>query len=500
MSEHIRALIVIVFLASLIFNYAKKPACEIISTANFKNWRNGWFAMTLAVFFSNNFWIFTFLAGLIAYFVSRKIGSRIGIFFVLLVAIPQVSSEIPGFGLANYIFELNGLRLLSLIILLPYFLFLISKKDAIPFGKLISDKFLITYLILSFILTIRGTTLTDSLREGFLYALTGVFLPYYVASRSLRQIQDFKEALLGIVIAASILAIIGIFEFARHWLLYAGVGKLLGAHYIQNYLFRAGDLRAVASTGQAIVLGYLVTIAIGFYLFIQQFFTSKLIRYLGILLLFAGLISPLSRGPWVGTALLVIIFISTGKSALKRLTLMGIAGALTLIFCTMLPGGSKVIDLLPFIGKTETGNIDYRQKLIDNSLIVIKRNPFFGDYNYRQTPELQAMIQGQGIVDVVNTYIRVALEHGFIGLMLFSGFFLSVLLGIHRSMRSILNKDSEAYTLGRSLLATLIAILVMIGTVSSISIIPVLYWTVAGIGAAYCWSIRNHELSRTSQS
>lgn len=43
---------------------------------------------------------------------------------------------------------------------------------------------------------------------------------------------------------------------------------------------------------------------------------------------------------------------------------------------------------------------------MDNSWIVIQRNPLFGSFDFRNTPEMQSMIQGEGIIDIVNTYIN----------------------------------------------------------------------------------------------
>ena len=123
-------------------------------------------------------------------------------------------------------------------------------------------------------------------------------------------------------------------------------------------------------------------------------------------------------------------------------------------------------------------------------MIVIQRNPWFGSSNFNETPEMEAMRQGGGIIDIVNTYIRVTLEQGFVGLGLFVGFFALTLLGIYRAMRLIPDKDSEEYLLGRVLFATLLAILVMIFTVSSITFIPIVYWSVAGMGVAYTRMVR----------
>ncbi|PTT97592.1 ligase, partial [Pseudomonas sp. HMWF031] len=106
------------------------------------------------------------------------------------------------------------------------------------------------------------------------------------------------------------------------------------------------------------------------------------------------------------------------------------------------------------------------------------------------------LIQGQGIIDIVNTYIGVALSVGLIGLALFVMFFVCVLHGIRKGMRSFPNKENEARRLGRALLATLAGILITIVTVSSITVIPVVYWSVAGLGVAYAQMAR--RLRQTS--
>ena len=156
---------------------------------------------------------------------------------------------------------------------------------------------------------------------------------------------------------------------------------------------------------------------------------SKLQRRLGALLLAGGLFAPLSRGPWIGAAVMITAFIATGRDAVKRLMLLAVAAVLALPLLAIVPGGQKFLDLLPFIGTVEVENITYRQRLFDNAMIVIQRNPLFGSFDFRSTPEMQSMIQGQGIIDIVNTYINVALQVGLIGLTLFVAFFVTVSAG-----------------------------------------------------------------------
>jgi O-antigen ligase len=496
MPEHFRALIVILVLAGIVFVIARRPAADLIPDRSFTRRRNLWFVLTLLAFVSHSFWVYAGIAALILSFTQKSERNPVALFFLLLFLIPPAAADIPGFGLINHFFALNQIRLLALCVLLPAYLALRKRADTIPFGRTWPDKLLAAFILLTSVLYLRETTITDTLRQT-LYLLLEVFLPYYVASRALKNLSDFKDALFGFVLAAMLLSLIGLFEFSRSWLLYNALTYAMGVQFeMSSYLNRGGSLRASVTTGQAIALGYVISVAIGFYLYLQENVRSRLQRSLGALLLAGGLFAPLSRGPWIGAATMIVVFIGSGRKAVKRLMLLAVAGALALPLLAIVPGGQKVLDLLPFIGTVEVENITYRQRLIDNALIVIQRNPWLGSFDYRSTPEMQSLTQGQGIVDIVNTYIGVALSFGLIGLTLFVAFFVCVLQGIRKGMRSFPGKDDESRRLGRALLATLVGILVTIVTVSSITVIPVVYWSVAGLGVAYVQMARG--LKRTS--
>ena len=497
MPEHFRALIVILVLTGVVFAMARRPAADLIPDRNFTRRRNLWFVLTLLAFVSHSFWVYAGIATIVLTFARKRERNPVALFFLLLFLIPPATAEIPGFGLVNYFFALNHIRLLALCVLLPAFLALRKRADTVPFGRTWPDKLLTAYLLLTSLLFLRETTVTDTLRQ-MLYLFLEVFLPYYVASRALKNLSDFKEALFGFVLAAMVLSLIGLFEYAKHWQLYSAVVYAMGMQWDPGYLSRGGSLRASATTGQAIALGLVISVAIGFYLYLQEEVRSKLQRSLGALLLAGGLFAPLSRGPWIGAAVMIVVFIGTGRKAIKRLMLLAAAGALALPLLAIVPGGQKVLDLLPFIGTVEVENITYRQRLIDNAVIVIQRNPWLGSFDFRSTPEMQSMIQGQGIIDIVNTYIGIALSFGLVGLTLFVVFFVSVLQGIRKGMRSFPNKDDEARRLGRALLATLAGILITIITVSSITVIPVVYWSVAGLCVAYAQMARRLKQTSTA--
>ena len=493
MPEHLRALIVILALACTVFVFARRPAADLIPLNDFTRRRNLWLGLSALAFISHSFWLYAAITAIVLTVAQRRERNPLALFFILLFLIPPALIQIPGFGLINYLFELNHVRLLALLILLPAFFTLRNRADTLPFGRTWPDKLLTVYLVLSALLQLRETTLTDTLRQS-LYLLIDVFLPYYVASRALKQLSDFKDAMLAFALAAMLLALIGIFEYARHWLLYSSLSDAMGLRWgMSNYLGRGGSLRASASTGQAIVLGYVISVAIGFYLYLHADVRSRLQQRLGALLLAAGLFATMSRGPWVGAAAMITVFIATGRDAVKRLMLLGLAGVLSLPLLSIIPGGNKLIDLLPYIGTIEKGNITYREELFAKAMIVIQRNPLLGSIDFLNTTEMQSMMQGEGIIDIVNTYLIVALNSGLIGLLLFAGFFTTIALGIRKALRAFQDKDDEALRLGRALLATLTGVLVTITTVSSISVIPVVYWSLAGLSVAYIQMVRSTD-------
>lgn len=490
MPEHLRELTAILVLATTVFAFAHRSACSITEAGDFTRRRNLWFVLTLAAFLAPNFWVYTAIAIPLLIHAARHETNLPSLFFFILFVLPMDDIQIPGIGFISNLFALSHARLLALFILLPAFIALRRQSDTPSFGWTRTDKALAAYLLLTIVLYLRETSVTGTLRQAF-YMFTDVFLPYFVVSRSLKNLQAFRDALLSLVLACMVLALIAVFEAYRHWLLYEPLLGALGlSNGTQSFLMREGMLRAVASAGQPIALGYLMAVGIGLYLFLQRSIQRDFIRRLGMVLLAVGLVAPLSRGPWVGTAVLALVFIATGRYAARRLTILTLSVLLTFPLISLLPGGERIINLLPFIGSTEKENIDYREKLITNSMIVIQRNPWFGSINYLDTPEMESMRQGQGIIDIVNTYAKVALETGFVGLGLFVGFFALTLLGIYRGMRSIPDRDSEEHLLGRVLIATLLAILIIIFTVSSISFIPIMLWSVAALGVAYTQMVR----------
>ena len=484
MPDHLKALVVILVLAVAVFAFAKAPACAVATaTSDFVRRRNLFFGVTLVAFLAHNFWIYIFAAGVLVYLAQRREPNKLAMYFLLLFALPPIQVQL---NLGVPLFDMHYYRLLSLAVLLPAFLILQKQPDTERFGRFLPDMLVIGYVGLQFVLLLEAGTWTNSIREGVIGGILDVMLPYYVASRCVKDLQRFRDALMAFAVAALVLSLIGAFEYARKWLLYADLDTVLGVGWAYgSYQRRGGDLRAVAAIGQPIPLGYTIAVAMGFFVYLKRSVPNRTAWGFGMALLTVGLIAPLSRGPWLGAAVMLLVFLAIGPSPVLRLTKLGALGVILLPPLLLSPLGDKIIDRLPFVGTIQSENVAYRQQLLDTSIHLIQKKPFFGSYDFMNTPEMEALRQGQGIIDLVNTYAVVGLVSGLVGLSLFVGFFVAVLFGIRKSMRALAEKDSEMFVLGQSLFATLIGILFMIATVSPISDIALIYWSVAGLGVGY---------------
>lgn len=486
MPENIKALIVILTISTIFYFYIKPHVSSLVGDDSFKLNRNIWLLFTTIAFLSQNFWIYALIAAPFLIYVRRTVSNPVSLYFALIFVIPSVPYQIPGFAGINYIFALTNARMIVLLVLLPTFLVMHKQKNYVVFGNLGTDKILAAYIVLQIVMNTINTTFTDSMRQSF-YLFTDIFLPYVVISRSIKNMQNFREIMSILLLSIMILAPIAIFESKKYWILYSSVNPG-GA---TDYLDRDGLLRAIATSGQAIVLGYMMVVGIGFYLFLRVYIKKNLVRWLGLLLLIGGLIAPFSRGPWLGASLLLLIFILSGRNPVKHLMKILSVGILSLTLLFIAPEGEKYLNLLPFIGTTDSGNVSYRTQLLNNSLIVIERNFWFGSSDYLKTPEMEAMRQGQGIIDIVNTYLQAALAFGVVGLGLFVGYFMLVIMNLIQAVGLIRDKQSEMHLLGRALIAILISILLMLVSVSSITFVPILYWICAALGVAYTQMVRS---------
>ncbi len=483
MPEDLRALIVVLVLSGVVFVIARPAMTYVIPATTFDRWRWLWFFTTLAWFLPSSIWIYVFLMVVALTAVRKKESYLVGTYVFLLFAAPNSLAPIPGFGLIDHFFEINHYRLLALTLLLPYAISLLQNRNSTKFGKSPVDWMVIGYLVLTWLLNLQGASFTNGMRMAFYQMIDGL-LPYYVISRGLRQIEDVRALFAALLLGALLLSALAIFEVARDWRLYSASIRDLGIHHEDSYKMRGPFLRPGAAVLDSIVLGTVIVLAMGALIYLKDLVSNRFYVVLAWILLSSGLLASLSRAPWLAAILLFLMFNIQQRKAVRSLGKLAFVIAFVFIVFSMFPAGKVIIDLIPYVGGAEQGSIDYRANWFAAAQPLIERNFWFGDIRAMAAPELEVMRNGEGIIDLVNTFLSVLLHYGAIGLFFFVGMFLAAI----RSMatkdpkeRSFNGQKETLIQVQRSLLLTMMAILF---TLSMISVIPSIVWLLIGSSVA----------------
>ncbi|MBC7803883.1 MAG: O-antigen ligase domain-containing protein, partial [Candidatus Parcubacteria bacterium] len=86
MPEHLRALLVILALAGVVFAFARKISGGLFPAGVFEHRRNLWLGITLAAFLAHNFWVFIFAAGVLLLIAAAKDEDKVGLVLFVLLA------------------------------------------------------------------------------------------------------------------------------------------------------------------------------------------------------------------------------------------------------------------------------------------------------------------------------------------------------------------------------------------------------------------------------
>ncbi|MBL1457689.1 MAG: O-antigen ligase family protein [Methylophaga sp.] len=461
MPENIRALVYLLIIATAAFFFISSFAKTYSFQSELKTVRKAWYVVVPLAFITGNFYLCLFLS-FVGIMLSQKLGRNAWLIYIILgFALPSFDKVIPGvFGIDNF-GRMSWLSFISLAFLLPRFIHLIIQ----PGFKLLNFKndALVLILIIIFILLdiLRAETSTHALREAF-YNILKLVVPYYVISRDVYKFEQIKSFFFSFISLVFIASLVSIFSSLRSWQLYHPIGKSLGLTsdiVITSYKARAGLLRPESVYGmiQSAMFSF-IALFMAYVSFHK--ITPKLLILFGIFLL-AGILS-FSRGPWVAFALTsVLFFFAIGKTS--KLFMYG-----SLIFMLLLisPLSGTIISMLPFIGEAETGTVDYRVDLFYSSIPVIMQNPLFGDKHFLLNPGLQHLIQGEGIIDVVNTYLQIGLEYGLIATGIFILIYIRSAWFFFKFARKKTN-NIELRMYSAAFLAALTMLYLTIATVSS---------------------------------
>ncbi len=475
--------ICIAFVAAFLFLLMLVRKTDIIERKDLVYWAAFTFIITAAAFLSNSILIFTIVvASVCMYILRRKKELVVPYYLALIPLIPMYNYEIPGLvpGI-RYLFAIDYPKMFALFLLIPLYLE-IRQRSAFFRGPAYAatvDKLVFSYFFCLSILAFREGSLTASMRSVLIYFLE-IVLPYFVISRCARDEKVFSAAFFAIFGSAVLLACVSVLEQRFRWEFYDYLLDLLDFKKpttATHYYVRGGWMR-VGTTMGVIPFGYFLALALGVGLYLLHTLkTGKLYIYMGTGLISIALFFTGSRGAWLAAIVILITHFYFRLKFGGRAALVAVGLMLAAVAFLYEPNLDSI---------DEHGTVRYRLDLIENSMRVISNHFVFGTPNPKETAALEASRQGQGIIDIVNTYLAVVLYYGMVGLALFVLIFAVQIVKVHSATKLANTHGRTSWMhIGNLLLAMLIATTVFIGTVSSISFIPVYYWSLLGLSTAY---------------
>lgn len=492
MLNNLKALVVVLAIAFAVFWAAKPFALRFMTEADYIRRRNVWGMLTFTAFVSPSFWLYLVVAGPLLVWAGAKDKNPMALTLLLLQVIPPVSAELPTVAI-NRLFELNNYRVLAFAVLLPAVFRIRSQTSQVAGSFRFFDICVIAYALLQLVLLLPYESLTNTMRRMFLYGVdVGLF--YYVFSRLSMQREKVVESLACFALSLVFIASIAVFEWGKGWLLYTGINEQWGDPNLFSWLLRDGNLRAQASVGHALALGYMCAMGLGMWLFLQRRIDLRWARWGVTLLIIAGGYVTISRGPWLVAVTVYLSYCLLAPFSATQVMHRFAALALLSVGALLSPYGSSIIDYLPFVGSVDAKNVTYRQELATMSWELIKQHPFLG--NPFVLTQMESLRQGQGIIDLVNVYASVAMFYGGVGLLIFLAPFVVGawrVIALARATRQFASTDTGA--LAAALAACMLGTLVMLAVGSFGTILAVLYWAFVGIAAGLTTSQRQEGLT-----
>lgn len=441
----IKALAFLLFAAALAMIVSRKVLSEKsfgnVSDVFYQTWVDI-FIVSIISFISSNLTLFYVLLSAFILFrgwiSDASVPRMISLFLVVSYCTPKLQI-IAGLGEAGNLLLLTPSRLAAILILLPI---LVKGRPTVvnvsrspnsvatlrPSRIKALDFLILLYPVWNLFIYSDRYAATHLARIGLQFIFDGI-LVYYVFSRHCGNVDAVRRIARAALVIMAFLAGVAVFESLKRYPLYTELQDVYKAQWsITRVLVRGNILRAQVTAETPITLG----------LWMIQGFAFSLLA-----------LSPTrSARPWIcWGALFLACFLSGSRGPLLCLGIAALFAAAgfrysgqvygrlvaILVAATTIVYAFGLLDelqqtvsnlIVSFTKSHDTGSIDYRSRLYRVAVDLIKQSPLFGVPNYAF--HMQELVQGEGIIDIVNFYIYLALDIGVIGLVMFMSPFLLV--------------------------------------------------------------------------
>ena len=441
-----------------------------------KTWLKCWLIMVVIAILVPSIWaIYLTIIVVGLKLIPKAEEERIFYYLALFCALPKMPYFIPFPGIEG-ILILTYPMLLGLVLLLPIFLQLKQRKEKL--NRL--DRMVMWFVIITTVLDFRDDSSITQTGRAVITNFIVFWLPYRVISQSK---SDLSRLMLALLMLGVGLAIENVFEWMVVWktfttMVYNIPGLLIDPLQLR-YVFRGLGVRVASSWFTNITFGvFMATVCIMVANMHKIGMKRNLITIVLVAASFMSLMFTDSRG-----ALLTLIisfyasfyFYKAGKlwkSSFKLVTLvLVVVGFLNV---------QTLYDL------DTSGSFQYRADLLVHSMDAFHSAPIIGDPDFRNNRVLVAnMTQGQGIVDIVNHYLRVLLRYGILGLALYLAIWLYTITQVTKRVSKLQAIGDPKYQSGSLLVSCLIGVAVVIYTVSLVGYLSEFIFILWALGSSY---------------
>ena len=437
---------------------------------------------TLVVFLGHSVMLYAIGIGVVALFAQNSLGGgirgKLAAYMLLIMVLPPLTWQVGGIGDINYLLGLNGPRILALVLLAgPAMTLVVDRRQKREPWVAPLDLAVVAYQLLKIMLMVPHTTATGLLRmavEGTL----DILLPYYVASRAIRTETDLKFHLSHLALGFVFAAVVGCGEYLANRNFYSELQWLYGYKWALTMTLMRGDhLRVQAATPTPIVLAFEMIFALGVWSYLRGHAWRRW-PVLAVYALLGGcLVFTFSRGPWIGCLIFGLCLLGLRRLSVRTFVTLFLLTLATGIVMKTVGADQIFINGLSLIfgsSDADLSSINYRNELLDTALALLRQSPWLGVPDYAS--QMQALRQGEGIIDLVNSYIAIALDAGVIGLAIYM---LPYVLAFRRMVRApgLALREGAAAGTGWFIaifLALIIALMVTIFTTSTFFTMPFL--------------------------
>lgn len=442
-----------------------------------------WLIATPLLFFLPDLLLALICCGVAAVLLApRPSEEKLGFYLIAVMAVPSGLEALLPFPGINYLIVVDFTKVAAIALLVPAIAF--RRTQYTSRYAPVAGAALIAITIIYSLQEFRDANLTSGLRASLnnvlLYAV-----PFAAIVRLATTTKAFDLVFGCIFALAVVFAFSAAVSQATSWNFYTFLAERAGIPQFAD--IRDGFLR-VGVTTIPVIAGYIVALGV---VCVEYFRTQGRIGFFMAwfyrALFLATCYFTVSRGAWLAAAAAIAVFWFFAKAP-RAIRPVGVALGLFI----GLPLAYMFVFAADFSSMDQYGTFEYRRDLLEAAWIQVQQKPLFGDPRFLESGNFDHLVQGQGIIDVVNYYVQITLEHGLVSLVIYLGAFAAVIAGLLRlgaPLRAAPKNDP--LELKRAVLVSFAgSYLVMMATVSGVSVAPLLGVVLLALCASFIAAAR----------